>query len=556
MQTLDRSQRRPYTNWEYARRFLWAAVQASLFRFSLPQMTTWRRFLLGLFGAKIGHSVIHPTVKIMHPWLLSMGDWSNLGPRVVVYNLGPIHIGSHTLVSQHVYLCAGTHDYHEPSLPLLRPSISIGSGVWIAAHAFIGPGIHIGDGSVIGARSVVARNVPPGVVAAGNPCRVLKPRVMSSVSGSSTRLNILHLTVGTQGGGLPRYLLDLCNGLHEMGHHVTVAGDVGPMQPLFDAAPFPYIKIPLAGGPISFLRCADALRNETPDLIHSHYRRATLLGRRLQRQKSPPILYSVHLSHLSLNWWRRPLTDFGDHTHVAAEEARQWVIEEGRMPADHVSYVAHGIDVHKFPLRTQPQRAAARAALNLQPDACVASFVGRFDYPKNEDWLLDVATAMPELHVLLVGGGPNESSLRDRVARLGLQRRVFVLGNRDPLQIYQASDALLLPSLREGFGLACGEAMSVGVPVLRTRTSGSALQIVEGVTGRTTDIDRQAFVTAAVDFLSDRHALARMGNAAAKHVRECFPFEKQLTETLDLYRRLITLSRQDRGPMHTEATRL
>ena len=360
-------------------------------------------------------------------------------------------------------------------------------------------------------------------------------------------LRILHLTRSADSGGLSRYLLDLCTRLHNLGHDVRVAGDEGPMQEEFDAAPFPYIRIPLMGGPISFLRCISALRSQSPDLIHSHYRRATLLGRRLQLERSPPLLYTVHLSHMSMNWWRRPLTDFGDHTHVAAEEARQWVIDEGRVAPDRVSLIPHGIDVKKFPQRTLAQRAAARAMLGLPPDACIAVFVGRFDYPKNEEWMLDVAAAMPDLRVLLVGGGPNEAKLRDRIDRVGLRSRVWVFESRDPLPIYQAADALLLPSLREGFGLVCGEAMSVGVPVLRTRTSGSALQIVENVTGRSTPIDHDAFIAAAKDFLSDPAALLRMGQAAAIHVREHFPFERQLTETLDLYRRLITLSRPNAG---------
>src|SRR5581483_1455684 len=91
---------------------------------------------------------------------------------------GPISIGTHTAISQGVYLCAGTHDHTNPTMPLERQPIRIGSGVWIAAQAFIGPGVTIGDNSVIGARAVVMKDVPSGVVAAGNPCRGIKEREM------------------------------------------------------------------------------------------------------------------------------------------------------------------------------------------------------------------------------------------------------------------------------------------------------------------------------------------------------------------------------------------
>jgi putative colanic acid biosynthesis acetyltransferase WcaF len=178
-QTLDRTARAPYTRGEYLRRYAWLLTQATLFRIPLPGLNHLRRALLRAFGARIGHaSYIHHRCHIMHPWLLELGDWSCLSERCTVYNLGPVKIGDHTVLSQDVYVCAGSHDHTRPDLPLLRPTIVIGSGVWIAAGAFIGPGVTVGDNSVIGARAMVAGDIPPAVVAAGNPCRIIKDRDM------------------------------------------------------------------------------------------------------------------------------------------------------------------------------------------------------------------------------------------------------------------------------------------------------------------------------------------------------------------------------------------
>ena len=178
-QRLDLTSQRPYTGREYAGRFLWGMVQRLLFRPSPRRAYRWRAMLLRLFGAKLApHFYIRPSATVFHPWLLEAGDWAQLGDDVVVYNLGPIRLGDQSTVSQGTYLCAGSHDYTKPNLPLLRPPITIGSGVWIAAQAFIGPGVTVGDNSVVGARAVVTRDVPPGVVVAGNPARVIKPRPM------------------------------------------------------------------------------------------------------------------------------------------------------------------------------------------------------------------------------------------------------------------------------------------------------------------------------------------------------------------------------------------
>jgi putative colanic acid biosynthesis acetyltransferase WcaF len=176
-QRLDRTAPFPYRRREYLGRFAWSFVQRVFIRPSPRRAWKWRRFWLRRFGADVHPlSGISPTTQVVHPWLLSMGEYTLLSDGVVVYNLGPIRIGRQTVISQDAYLCAGTHDYTKPELPLLRPPITIGSGVWIAAGAFIGPGITIGDNSVIGARAVVTRDVPPGVVAAGNPAKVLKSR--------------------------------------------------------------------------------------------------------------------------------------------------------------------------------------------------------------------------------------------------------------------------------------------------------------------------------------------------------------------------------------------
>ncbi|MBC7834670.1 MAG: colanic acid biosynthesis acetyltransferase WcaF [Phycisphaerales bacterium] len=184
-QRLDTTAAFPYSLGEYARRFAWELVQKTLFRFSPRRAARWRCFLLRRFGARLGTNVnIKSSTVVRHPWLLTVGDHSCLAEGVEVYNLGPVTIGDHTVLSQDVYVCAGTHDYTRPDLPLIRPPITIGSGVWVCAGAFIGPGVTVGDNSVVGARAVVSRSIPAGKVAAGNPAVVLKDRRMDGATSN------------------------------------------------------------------------------------------------------------------------------------------------------------------------------------------------------------------------------------------------------------------------------------------------------------------------------------------------------------------------------------
>jgi putative colanic acid biosynthesis acetyltransferase WcaF len=156
------------------KRILWAFCGA-LFRFSPPPFHGWRRFVLRCFGARIGRGVrIYPSTQVTFPWNLSIADHVIVGPDVKLYALATISIESHVLVSQGAHLCAGSHDYRQPNLPNAHAPIRVEGGTWIAADAFIGPGVTIGAGSVVGARAVVVRDVPAGSVVVGNPARVIK----------------------------------------------------------------------------------------------------------------------------------------------------------------------------------------------------------------------------------------------------------------------------------------------------------------------------------------------------------------------------------------------
>jgi putative colanic acid biosynthesis acetyltransferase WcaF len=165
-----------YSSAEVTRRVLWGLAKP-LFRFSPRVFFAWRNLLLRLFGARVGKQVhIYNTAQVYFPWNLDIGDWSAIGEQALIYNLGPVRIGSHVTISQRAHLCAGTHDHTESTLPLIKAPIDIEGQAWICADAFIGPGVTVGEGAVVGARAVAVKDVAPWLIVVGNPARPVRQR--------------------------------------------------------------------------------------------------------------------------------------------------------------------------------------------------------------------------------------------------------------------------------------------------------------------------------------------------------------------------------------------
>ncbi len=131
--------------------------------------------MLRLFGAQIGESVrIFPSCHVFFPWNLRIGTNVDIAWDVKLYNLGMLTIGNQVVISQQAHLCGGTHDYLDRGFELRKCDITIGSNVWIAADAFVGPGVSVGENVVIAARSVLVHSAESGSVYAGNPARKIK----------------------------------------------------------------------------------------------------------------------------------------------------------------------------------------------------------------------------------------------------------------------------------------------------------------------------------------------------------------------------------------------
>ena len=158
-----------------AGRVLWAVVWRLAYRPSPRALHGWRRLLLRIFGASIGKGAHpYPSARIWAPWNLTMDEDSCLGDHVDCYAVDRVTLEPYATVSQYTFLCTASHDYTVKDMPVITAPIRIGRRAWVAADVFVGPGVTIGEGAVVGARASVFRNVDPWTVVGGNPARIIK----------------------------------------------------------------------------------------------------------------------------------------------------------------------------------------------------------------------------------------------------------------------------------------------------------------------------------------------------------------------------------------------
>jgi putative colanic acid biosynthesis acetyltransferase WcaF len=160
---------------------IWWVVQATLFSWSPQFLYAWRVFLLRLFGAKIGRNVkIRSTVKITYPWKVKIGDYSWIGDDCMLYSLGDITIGSHVAIAHKVYLNTGGHEYNKKTFDIFFKPLVIEDQCWITTDVYVAPGVTIGKGTIVSARSTVLKDLPAGKICVGTPAIPIKDRMMSS----------------------------------------------------------------------------------------------------------------------------------------------------------------------------------------------------------------------------------------------------------------------------------------------------------------------------------------------------------------------------------------
>lgn len=167
----------PWTKSQRVKMLVWEYFWLLTCSWTPKPFNKWRLWVLKCFGATIyGKPFVHQRARIQIPWNLILHNHACLGDRANAYTLGVIEIFEHATVGQEVYLCTGTHAFDKPAMNLITSKITIHKNVFIGVRAIVMPGITIGENAIVGAGSLVTKNIEKNTIVGGNPAKPIKSR--------------------------------------------------------------------------------------------------------------------------------------------------------------------------------------------------------------------------------------------------------------------------------------------------------------------------------------------------------------------------------------------
>ena len=519
-------------------RVVWQATWFCLASWTPASFSPWRIQLLKLFGANVHPgAAIAATTKVWLPRNLELGPHSALGPDVDCYNMGFVKIGANVIVSQRAVLCGGTHDIGDEAFQLKVAPITIGDIVWIASEAFVGPGVRIGDGCVLGARGCAFTDLDPWTVYRGNPAVRLKERrwrtskVSADAAAVRTHPERLRITCvlgpflpvpPLQGGAVERIWQTLCEEFARRGHTVVLLSrqfSGFPDREVIDGVEYRRLKSSDAPKSMLLYRLLD--------VIYSLRVCATLPRSDITITNSvslPVMLPRSRAGKIYMSVARFPKGQFRFYRRV---DRMQAVSEHvGAAIRDQTPSVAHLIK--PIPNAISNTFAAAMSQ-DWGPRSKTVLYVGRIAREKGLDLLIrgyaQVSGRFADWRLGIVGphlpsqGGSGEEFLRElKALSETLGARVDFIGpvfdQRDLARSLKTSEIFVYPSVAvkgEALPLAPVEAMACGCPVILSRLDCFNDYLEDGVNGLAFDQDDASGTDLA------RKLESLMGDAPRRH---------------------------------------
>ena len=363
-------------------------------------------------------------------------------------------------------------------------------------------------------------------------------------------MNILQLTAHVNTGGITSYLYTLSSGLIRQGHEVILVASNGDMSQRLSALGIDYIDLPIRFKsmvhPKSVLylpRLCRLIKDKKIDIIHAHTRTTQVIGSLLSLLTGIPLVTTCH-GFFKPHFFRRIFGCWGKRVIAISPMVARHLSNDFKLPPTRIRQINNGIDLLQFRGVSLESRINARQRLGLQ-QAIIIGLIARFSSVKGIDVLIEafpsVLEQYPQALLLIVGQGPEEVMLKNRVNQLGLTPHVrFENIVKQTAEILPAFDVVIAPSRQEGLGLSVMEAMASALPVIASAVGGLKDLITDGVDGYLIKPDEPQLLGRVInEVLRFPQGAMRIGQQARQKIITGYTADKMVAQTLDVYHEVV-----------------
>ncbi|MCR4429030.1 MAG: glycosyltransferase family 4 protein [Caldiserica bacterium] len=368
----------------------------------------------------------------------------------------------------------------------------------------------------------------------------------------SRKLKILQVIGGGEIAGSKHQFLELCLEQLKRGHEIAIVCFIeGELSEDARKMGIPITVLPMAN--IADWRVIPLLQKRIREggyqIVHTHGVRANFIGRIAARRTGAHIITTIYsfpkedYKNILKRTFYPPIdrltVKFAERLIVVSHGLKERLIQVRYAPEEKLRVVHCSLDLEKTkPTKT---RAQMREELGIPDNAPSCGMLARLVHVKNPFLLLEVAQKVneeiPEAMFFFVGDGPYLNDLQRETLKRGLQRTVKFTGFRkDPLDVVEALDVIVLTSLSEGLPVTLLEAMALKKPVVATRVGGVPEVVKDGVTGFLVPSgDSQGFSRVLISLFKNHDLMREMGERGRKWVEENFSLSTMAEKTDKVY---------------------
>ena len=362
-------------------------------------------------------------------------------------------------------------------------------------------------------------------------------------------MKVLHVSTHLNIGGIGNYITSLACALKKKGVVVMVASSGGNLEPELKRCGVCHktlrMKTKFELSPKVFASAVDIskiVKDEKIDISHAHSRVSQAAAFFASRLTGVPCVTTCH-GYFKVRF-RKIFDTWGRKVIAISDAVENHLKDDLGVDEGRVELIYNGIDIDRFSRQySDAEKLSLKRSLGLKGP--VVGTIGRLSPVKGQRYLIEamaeVVRKVPDVKAVIMGDGEEDKKLKSLAKELNIEDTIrFVPSDPDTVKFLSIMDVFVLPSVKEGLGLALLEALGSGRACVASRVGGIRDIIESGMNGILVGVgDPKAIAAAVISLLNDAQSRQKMGQAGREMVRERFSLDSMSDKVIKLYESVV-----------------